>query len=368
MKLPRFVTPAFEVVDNPDGSEKSRHPIGTVDLTAALADKADRMGDRFDVERFAADILVSDISQSLPEEVRKVAWTGRLALPGFRDDAHAFVAAIGGVERMPELKERLEILGRLERKLERTRDTLRDVKAATLVPPSPDIVMFYAPGTHDDYVEDLAEAYSGLEWDAYVKDHPRPDTFEGPEYEAWIAGLRAAPRVGPLHVFATLPNHWPGVDPAFIRTEVADEIEGAAEAEADRLADIAAGKPAREKPIVPNPFDVEEHLYSDLQVHYEDAHQDVVGLKDLCAILESWEPHAGKGTPEDLALEPALADWNARQTIVSYHPDPTRILSIYGHDHAAIVARCEKDVLAAEEAVEAASTWEERQPEAAPAP
>lgn len=368
MKLPRFVTAAFEAVDNPDGTERERIPMGEVDLTNSIAEKADRMRGGFDVERFASDVLIGDISPDLPEDMRKVAWAGRLATPSFREDAIAFVEAIGGVERMPEFKERLDVVKGLERNLERAKETLRDVRAATLVKPSPDIVMFYAPANHDPYVTELEDAYSGLEWDAYVKTHPRPAEFEGPVYDAWIAGLRDAPRVAPLHVFATLPSHWAGLDPAFVRSEVADAIEGAAEAEAERLADIASGKPARERPIVATPFDVEEHFYSDLQDHYEDAHRDVVDLDGVCAILDAWEPHAGKGTPEDLALEGKLAEWNARQTIVSYGADMTRILSIYGDDHATIVARCEKDVLALEEAVEAASVWEERQPEAAPAP
>ena len=368
MTFPRLVTPAFEAIDNPDGSEASRIALGPVDLTASFADKADRMRSAFVAEEFASGLLVQDISPDLPETVRKVAWDGRLALPRLREDVAAFVDALGGPDRIHELKSRLDLVKAAERRVESARETLREVSAATLVPPSPDIVMYYAPGQFDPYVQELDEAYSEVEWEAYAKVHPRPPLFEGAEQDAWLAGLRAAPKVGPLHVFATLPQRWDGLDPAFLRSEVADAVAGAEEAEAERLADLAAGKPARSAPILPDAFDVEEHIYSDLQDHYEDAQNDVVDLEGLHDIVSEWRPHAGKGTPEDLALEARLAEWNERQTIVSYHPDMTRILSIHGDDHAAIVARCERDVRAREADVEAASSWEARQPEPAPAP
>src|SRR3546814_2817939 len=37
--------------------------------------------------------------------------------------------------------------------------------------------------------------------------------------------------------------------------------------------------------------------------------------------IEEWLPHAEKGTPGDLALEAKIAEWNARQDIVSHYPD-----------------------------------------------
>src|SRR3546814_11637766 len=59
----------------------------------------------------------------------------------------------------------------------------------------------------------------------------------------------------------------------------------------------------------------------------------------LDKIIEEWLPHAEKGTPGDLALEAKIAEWNARQDIVSHYPDTGVIVPAWdGTTHETAIA------------------------------
>lgn len=66
---------------------------------------------------------------------------------------------------------------------------------------------------------------------------------------------------------------------------------------------------------------VSEFIENEMADQYEDAEDDIVDLDGLQAAVEAWLPHAGSGSPEDLALDAAIASWNAKQTITSYMVD-----------------------------------------------
>src|SRR3546814_5409730 len=68
----------------------------------------------------------------------------------------------------------------------------------------------------------------------------------------------------------------------------------------------------------------------------------------LDKIIEEWLPHAEKGTPGDLALEAKIAEWNARQDIVSHYPDTGVIVPAWdGTTHETAIAWSERRVEAA---------------------
>src|SRR3546814_19931469 len=93
----------------------------------------------------------------------------------------------------------------------------------------------------------------------------------------------------PPFLFGTTPIAWKGIDAADVRITYEDEGE----------------------------VDVWALVESGLADHHEDAEECIQDPGKLDKIIEEWLPHAEKGTPGDLALEAKIAEWNARQDIVS---------------------------------------------------
>lgn len=368
MTAPMLFTTAYEIVEV-DGKE-TLTPCGAVDLTWSIVDLVSpdgRMLREIDVD----DLKVMDIARDLPQQVASIAWRGKLALPDLRKDVSAFLKEVGGVERLPEFKRHREAYKTIEGRVRRAEAGLAEAETATLVPASEDMAMFFAPDAlyNDGFVSDQHEAYSEIEWKAYEKAHPRPaDEYGSPAHTRWVEGFKAFPRVGPLHVFATRPVPWMGVDMADVRQRIEENRLDAEEAEADRQRDLELGKPASDKPVVPEPFDLEDYLTSEMEHHHEDAYDHIVDREGLHDIMDAWYPHAGKGTPEDLSVDARIADWNARQTLVSYEPDMTRMVAIHGDDKASIVVNRMLHVRSLREKLDAARDWPDEAGADAPKP
>jgi hypothetical protein len=143
-------------------------------------------------------------------------------------------------------------------------------------------------------------------------------------YGKWVA------ENAPPFLFGTNEMHWDGIDPADLRLQI----------EEDGTADASV--------LVEN----------GLSDHYDDAANDVVDEVGIDVIVKEWAPHAGKGTPEDLALEEKVAAWNAKQRIMSYYPNFKIILpSREGHTKEDAIAWCSRRVAEVRAELDGMSRW-----------
>lgn len=328
---PRLLVEAFECLPGP--AAQSRRRIDLLDLS-------DPISDALLFRRIASpaprSISVGLFASALDREVATIAWEGRLAIPDLAASIDAFVSDLGGIEGVRRFRRHLTVVGAATRAVQRAEE-FRDLVAQAAFVPCPEAgegAMFYchlALG-EAEYVATVADAYPSWRYDDYVGRHPRPDVdFDAPEYVAWSAGYDAWARAErPPLVFLTTPLRFAGVDAAALRDAFEDDAE----------------------------VDLPAILASACEDHHEDAFDHLVDEDALFDLVAAWLPHAGKGTPEDLALEPALADWNGRQTLVSYMLDETRYTGTSSDVDAGAVARwCVRHVERAKASLEAARIW-----------
>jgi hypothetical protein len=222
--------------------------------------------------------------------------------------------------------------------------TLRDARAATLVEDWSGIQSFLPVsgfGHEDHFQSSPREVYEGVLLEQYADTvEPRPRECGAQEWQAWIARCAAWERERvPPFVWGTRPVRWDGISAAWIREAV---LSGT---------DSDSGGPELET-------SVEDMIESDVtDQHHEDAMDEVVDWKGL-AFVDEWLPHAGSGDAVDLAFEGKVAEWNAKQTLVSYYEDHgTVVPSRDGVDMATIDRWCEREVERRREALERYGYW-----------
>lgn len=328
---PRLLVEAFECLPGP--APQSRRRIGLLDLS-------DPISDALLFRRLASPapqcVSVRLFAPALDRDVATIAWEGRLAIPDLAASIDAFVSEVGGIEGVRRFRRHLTGVGAADRAVQRAEE-FRDLVAQANFVPYPEAgkaAMFYCHLGHGDaeYVSTAADAYPSWRFDDYVRRHPRPDVdFDAPEHVAWSAGYDAwAKQERPPLVFLTTPVHFAGLDAAALRDAFEDDGE----------------------------VDLPTLLASACEDHHEDAFEQLVDEDGLFDLVAAWLPHAGKGTAEDLALEPALATWNGRQTLVSYMLDETRYTGTSPDVDAGAIARwCARHVERAKASLEEARIW-----------
>jgi hypothetical protein len=328
---PRILVEAFECL--PDQASPSRRRIGVLDVT-------DPISDALLFRRIASPaprgISVGLFASALDRDVATIAWEGRLAIPDLSASIDAFVSEVGGIEGVRRFRRHLTGVGAAARAAQRAEEFRDLVAQAAFVPhhEAGEGAMFYchlALG-EAEYVATVADAYPSWRYDDYVARHPRPDVdFDAPEHVAWSAGYDAWARAErPPLVFLTTPLRFAGLDAAALRDAFEDDGE----------------------------VDLPAILASACDDHHEDAFDDLVDECALFDLVAAWLPHAGKGTPEDLALEQALADWNGRQTLVSYMLDETRYTGTSPDVDADGIARwCSRHLERAKASLDEARIW-----------
>ncbi|MDE4914222.1 hypothetical protein PQI07_26485 [Methylobacterium sp. 092160098-2] len=328
---PRILVEAFECL--PDQAPPSRRRIGVLDLS-------DPISDALLFRRISSPppqiISVGLFASALDRNVSTIAWEGRLAIPNLAASIDAFVSGIGGIEGIRRFRRHLTDIGTATRAVQRAEEFRDLVAQASFVPlaEAGQGAMFYCHLAHGEaeYVPAAGDAYPAWRYDDYVRRHPRPDVdFDAPERLAWNAGYDAwAGEERPPLVFLTTPVHFAGLDAAALRD--AFEDDGA--------------------------VDLPTLLASACEDHHEDAFEQLVDEDGLFDLVAAWLPHAGKGTAEDLALEPAIATWNGRQTLVSYMLDEARYTGTSTDVDAAAIARwCARHVERAKASLEEARIW-----------
>ena len=327
---PRLLVEGFECLEG----QGTRRSLGMLDLT-------DPISEALMFRRLAspapAGIPVRLFASALPRDAADVAWDGRLAIPGFGTAVDVFCKAVGGLAVMREFRLHLDGIRRAEFALRTAEELQALVAAATFIPPADAAAgqaMFYCHlGAGDsEYLAEADDAYGWWRYDEYVRGNPRPDADSGdPGMAAWSAAYSAWVRTeAPPMVFLTTVMPFAGIDAASIRDAFEDE-----------------GK-----------VDVPALLESACDDHHEDAQEDLVDEDALHELVEAWLPHAAKGTPEDLALEAALADWNGRQTLHSFMLDGSRFTATSADAGPEEIARwCARHVDRAEQALAEARIW-----------
>lgn len=334
---PRLLVEAFECLDGPGAPV--RRSIGMLDVTDPITEALLYRRLAFPApERIAVGLF----SSALGREAADVAWGGRLAVPGFAAAIDRFVAAIGGLGQVRDFRRHLKAAADALAALERAEE-LRSTSIAAAFVQAGDLPeeprMFHCPlgSAEGDYVGDPSDAYPFWRHAEYERLHPRPKAdFDAPETVAWREAYAAWARTEkPPMVFLTNPVHFAGVDASTIREAYEDE-----------------GK-----------VDLPDILTSACDDHHEDAIEEIVDEGALHALVAAWISNAGKGTPEDLALEAGIAEWNGRQTMVSYEADPTRCTGTSPDVDAAEIARwCDRHVERTREALARARIWSAAQP------
>ena len=330
--LPRFRIEMFEAMK--DSEEEVS--LGLVDLTWAVS------GVPVLVKKWLAGEAprVIDISPGTPDAVRTAGYGGRLSIPGFQAALQEFVAEIGGVERLPELRQAIEKLNRAVNWRDEAAKELKQVAEATWSTDFRQFTMFWSDhASHDGYMSDPEEAFQHWKWDEFEKAHPRP---KGRTSDEWSASYQEFVRGdAPPFVFGTRPDKW-DMSAASIREQVLDDGE------------------------VPN---VEDLIESSLEDHHEDAYDLVVDSEGLARSVAAWLPHAGTGDAEDLAFEATVAAWNAKQKVVTYWPDQSVALPAFeGATHQEAIAWCERHLAVLDQKIfDAEDAWAVRQTDMAPA-
>lgn len=293
MNMPRVVVEAFAIED--DGARRS---LGDVDLTYAVVQ--DMMPHGRPREMTFPPMAMA-LSPSLDDDMRGLAFAGRLALPSFEAAVSGFLEAIGGLEGVPAAKKHLHDLADARRSLESSQRLL-DVVAKARLAAAVEFEMYGTPFHGDrDFVSDIDEAYDGYRWDEFAAANPMPETGAA-ERTGWEAAHRAWVRtVAPPFVFGTRKVRWAGVDEAAIRIE---------REENDRV-DVAA--------LIEN----------EMSDHFDQAHDHLVDVPALEAIVAEWDAHAGSGDEVDKGLGEKLSAWNARQSIVSFHEDRSAVVPAF---------------------------------------
>lgn len=336
--VPQFIQPVEEILDETSGA-----PRGEIDLAPALAETLAR--DPFAMGRMTGtdeldgrpSVLVRDVVHSLPEELRAAAWQGRIAFPGLSDRIEAFAASVGGPDDFRRLADLFDRLRSAERRVDGLERELAKVAAARWEPDPTVFGMVYGEQLRDDYAvpEDLDATLNSYAFESYRKEHPAPDWRDKDATAAWDRAYEAWVRAeAEPYLYGTTDTAFSGLTGEAVR---------------ERYVVSGPGEPLE----VDDGFDVWSLVESELEDHHEDAAEKVVDEEGLLAAFEAWKPHAGTGSPEDLALDAALAAWSAKQTIVSYYRDDAVIVPAFPdatHDEAVawIGARLEEARRAAE--------------------
>lgn len=284
MKAPRLVVDTFQILD--DGT---RVPAGKADLTSACAEY---MAPHRTLQRpMERPPKVMQIASGLSREQSRLAWDSKLGIPDILEAIDAFTAEVG-LENMWALREHLNEASHIARRIEQAENVLNCVETAAVGDPAT-MGYFVEVLFGDTFVDSLEEAYSGMIFGRFADEHPIP-RFDTPEHEAWMkAAERWKAESVPNFVFGTRPVEWEGLSATDLRQAMEDEGE----------------------------TDPDGMISSDLEEHFEDAYEHVVGVAAAIEYISAWEKHAGSGSPEDLALEGWLEQWNARQNIVSHYMD-----------------------------------------------
>lgn len=179
-------------------------------------------------------------------------------------------------------------------------------------------------GRNDGYGSTAEDIFASWEYDTFEEQNPRPSASTSAERLLWEnAYVAHVNRFAPPFVNGSSELQWGGVSAETVREWFADD---------------------------PTSPVIGDHLTeSSLDEHHEDACDCIVEAAELQTILDVWQPHAGTRDVGDLALEDALAAWNAKQTIRSYYPDTGVLiprLSTSTHEEA--VAWCVRQMSEAE--------------------
>ena len=297
--LPRAILEIFAPArgTNPPGlAALASRRIGTLDITEALARRGATSPGKVQAWIDGREtLLVCVLSTPICDpDIRAAVLAGAAAaVPGGREVVAAWVQAIGGLDRVPDAHQHVLDVRRAEGDISDAEGVLADLMAAT---------------------------WSGKATSKLVFD---PDEME--DFRSTIEDLRARPGHRGF-CFARTHHRWEGMSVSSIR---------------EHHAAIAGDNAARTSDAFRYVLHcTEEAIHEDLEGLYENAERDVVGLRDLSDLLAAWMPHAGTGSPEDLALEAAVGAWNARQTITTYLPDITVAFPVVpGVTHEEMISR-----------------------------
>jgi hypothetical protein len=297
-----------------------RRPLGSLDATRKILDYLPHDGYR-GAAALGRPVTLGMFYDIMTAPQAAACRERTLFCPGIGDSVTRFVEECGGIVGLASLRKHFRTVENARDDVERAERVLAEVMGARLARDPSEFVMFCPRWTDRDFVSDLADAYDGWRYEEYAAMYPRPDSlFDSPESEAWRKAYEDWARIdAPPFVFGTSPLPWRGIDARELR-EAVEEHDG----DGSVLAHL---------------------IETGLEAHHEDAADLLVDPAGLDAILDAWLPHAGTGSPGDLALEEALEAWNARQVIVSYFEDtsvmvPTRP----GVRTEDIIAWCEADV------------------------
>lgn len=316
-KAPKFTIEAFEIADS-----KERTSLGMIDITYCALRVM--VGRGRHATRMAVPPRVMDLSGALTDEMRKVGLEGRLALPGFEKHLDDFIDAAGGLERLPALRRHRDAV----RQVEYVREDARRIQSAAgkaRFDTTTDFGMVCPPCGPREYVSDFDEAHDGWRWDDYVQDHPRPE-FGTPAAEAWDKAYAAwVRREAPPFAFGTTEVRWKGPD--------LERVLGA-------LDDFGT-------------VDLGSLIEVELENHYEEAVDDILGFSEMQAALNDWAA-APTEARDDEAMAALLAEWNAKQKILSYREDRSVITPAFAEVTPIEVAEwCQRHLDRAEAHLEA---------------
>lgn len=261
------------------------------------------------------------LALGVPGWAMRLVHEEKVDLPALQEEARGFVEAIGGIEGFPQWHGLASEKANLDRRFVWKAQTLAQVSSASFTP--------YKDGASETFCDLHGDSYGDAEAILRVQDYSLAGA-PGPE--------------APPFAWATTALAWEGVTP-------------------DMIAETIAGLEDEEEKI--DAKGAAANLLQDLETqlddeHHEDARELIVDPDGLETIMERWLPV--KDAPEGPALLAALcADWNAKQSIVSYFEDRSRIVGLrfdVAHKDCVDYARREA-AEAALRAEEIAGLWRE---------
>jgi hypothetical protein len=252
-------------------------------------------------------------STLLPLNIRQASWEQEVSLPEIVVDLKNFSSNIGGMEGFQSLMKAKQEVKDCQRCVDDAKKELRILLNAQWQPNIGEFVMVYGSQFHDDYanVDELEEVLLNTYWDDFTAFDPEPNSDVDDEvraeweerYHDWLRK-----NVTP-YAFGTEEDIWAGVSAADIRNQYIFLVPGQKD---DR-------DPTLVGPVYNEDFNILDDLEGEMADHHEDAMDSIADADELVKIFARWKPHAGYGTPEDLALETDIAAWNAKQHIVTYN-------------------------------------------------
>jgi len=226
------------------------------------------------------------LARGVPAWAREIAYREKVEFPDLKQEVLEFIEAIGGMEGFGQWHALARLKERRDREFVWKADALTQVSNATFSP--------YEASGSETLCDLRCDSYGDAEAILRSQEYVRPHGEEQPPF-AW----------------ATTTLVWEGVTPEqvtdlFLDLAADDEEVTAANLAADLLQDL------------------ETQLDDE---HHEDAKEQIVDPKGLEAIAEKWLPL--RKSPEGGAVLARLcAEWNAKQDIVSYLVDRSRIVGL----------------------------------------